>query len=266
MRGVAAANPGAGALRARVRPVVATLYRDAALADGTGIEVDHGADLLAAVTKQLDDGADLVKLYLDGPDREVSPFTVAEVRAVVELAHGRGAKVAAHSGMAPGARAGAEAGVDSLEHGFVLDADAARAMAANGVALVSTLSVLESWRSFGRTTKIPRFLDTASVAARRERAHDSVRLARDAGVLIAAGTDFGGGSTRANQLAWEIECLVTAGLEPWQALAAATRNGGALLGEPDAGVLRAGGPADFSLVHGDPLSDPAAMWRVWLVH
>ena len=84
-------------------------------------------------------------------------------------------------------------------------------------------------------------------------------------MLIAAGTDFGGGSTRANQLAWEIECLVVAGLEPWQALAAATRNGGTLLGEPDAGVIRAGGPADFVLVHGDPLSDPAAMWRVWLV-
>jgi imidazolonepropionase-like amidohydrolase len=75
----------------------------------------------------------------------------------------------------------------------------------------------------------------------------------------------GGGSLRANQLAWEIECLVTAGLQPWQALAAATRNGGTLLGEADAGIIRARGPADFVLVHGDPLSDPASMWRVWLV-
>lgn len=31
----------------------------------------------------------------------------------------------------------------------------------------------------------------------------------------------------------------------------------------DAGVVRPGGPADFVLVHGDPLSDPAALWRVW---
>jgi imidazolonepropionase-like amidohydrolase len=84
-------------------------------------------------------------------------------------------------------------------------------------------------------------------------------------VLIAAGTDFGGGSLRPNQLAWEVECLVAAGLEPWQALAAATRNGGVLLGEQYAGVVREGGPADFVLVHGDPLSDPAALWRVWLV-
>jgi imidazolonepropionase-like amidohydrolase len=218
--------------------------------------------------RQLDDGADLVKLYLDGPDQDVAPFTAAEVRAVVEAAHLRGARVTAHSGMLPGARVATEAGVDSIEHGFQLDADVARAMAANDVALVSTLAVLESWRSFARTTTLPRFAEPAGrsrVAARREWAHESVRLAARAGVLIAAGTDFGGGSLRANQLAWEVQCLVEAGLQPWEALAAATRNGGALLQEPDAGILREGGPADFLLVHGDPLSDPAALWRVWLV-
>lgn len=251
-----------------VRAAGTWVVRTGGLPGGLGVEVRDGDGLLAAVTRQLDDGADLVKLYLDGPDRETAPFTVGEVRAAVELAHGRGARVAAHSGLLPGARVGAEAGVDSLEHGFQLDADVARTMAANGVALVSTLSVLESWRSFGRTTRVPRFAaepGRSQLAERRERAHASVRDAARAGVLIAAGTDFGGGSTRANQLAWEVECLVTAGLEPWQALAAATRNGGTLLGEPEAGVLREGGPADLVLVHGDPLTDPAALWRVWLV-
>jgi imidazolonepropionase-like amidohydrolase len=42
-------------------------------------------------------------------------------------------------------------------------------------------------------------------------------------------------------------------------------NGGRLLGEPGAGVLEAGGPADFLLVHGDPLSDPSSLWRVWRI-
>jgi len=92
-----------------------------------------------------------------------------------------------------------------------------------------------------------------------------MRIAHRAGVAICAGTDFGGGSPRANQLAWEVQSLVEAGLEPWDALAAATWRGGELLGEPDAGVIREGGPADFFLVHGDPLSDPAALWRVWKV-
>ncbi len=82
---------------------------------------------------------------------------------------------------------------------------------------------------------------------------------------MAAGTDFGGGSLRANQLAWEVECLVEAGMEPWQALAAATWVGGDLLGEPTAGRITVGGPADFFLVHGNPLEDPSALWRVWRV-
>ena len=103
------------------------------------------------------------------------------------------------------------------------------------------------------------------ILERQARAEESVRLARAAGVAIATGTDFGGGSTRANHLAWEVECLVAAGLEPWEALGAATWRGGDLLGEPEAGVIREGRPADFSLVHGDPLSDPTALWRVWHV-
>jgi imidazolonepropionase-like amidohydrolase len=251
-----------------VRAAGSWVTRAGSLPPGLGVEVADGDRLVEAAMRQLDDGADLVKLYLDGPDQDVAPFTAAEVRAVVEAAHLRGARVTAHSGMLPGARVATEAGVDSIEHGFQLDADVARAMAANDVALVSTLAVLESWRSFARTTTLPRFAEPAGrsrVAARREWAHESVRLAARAGVLIAAGTDFGGGSLRANQLAWEVQCLVEAGLQPWEALAAATRNGGALLQEPDAGILREGGPADFLLVHGDPLSDPAALWRVWLV-
>jgi imidazolonepropionase-like amidohydrolase len=251
-----------------VRAAGTWISRTGALPGGLGTEVADGDGLLAAALAQLDDGADLVKIYLDGPDADTSPFTDSEVRRVVAAAGERGARVAAHSSTLPGARAGADAGVASLEHGFTLDSDTAAAMAANGVALVSTLSVLESWRTFSRTTALPRFAGEESeqrIAERRERAHESVRLAARAGVLIAAGTDFGGGSTRANQLAWEVECLVEAALEPWQALAAATRNGGELLGEPEAGVIRAGGPADFALVHGDPLSDPAALWRVWRV-
>lgn len=251
-----------------VRAAGTWISRRGALPTGLGVEVADGDGLLAAALQQLDDGADLVKIYLDGPDAETSPFTAGEVHRIVAAAGERGARVAAHSSSLPGARAGAEAGVASLEHGFTLDADVAALMAANGVALVSTLSVLESWRTFSRTTTLPRFAGQESeqrIAERRERAHESVRLASRAGVLIAAGTDFGGGSTRANQLAWEVECLVEAALEPWQALAAATRNGGELLGEAEAGVIRAGGPADFALVHGDPLSDPAALWRVWRV-
>jgi imidazolonepropionase-like amidohydrolase len=253
--------------RPYVRAAGTWLTLAGALPPGIAVEVEHGADLAGAVAQQLDEGADLVKLYLDGPDRDTAPFSVDEVRAAVELAHERGATVAAHSSMLPGARVGADAGVDSIEHGFELDADAAAALAAHGTTLVSTLAVLHSWQSFRTTSTVERFTEPDGVARIRERqeqAQDSVLLAHRAGVPIAAGSDFGGGSLRANHLAWEVQALVSAGIEPHEALAAATWRGGALLGDPEAGRLRIGGPAHFSLVHGDPLSDPAALWRVWL--
>jgi imidazolonepropionase-like amidohydrolase len=253
--------------RPYIRAAGTWLTRAGALPHGLAIELAHGADLVAAVDEQLDDGADLVKLYLDGPDTDTAPFSAAEVGAAVTRAHERGATVAAHSGQLPGARVGADAGVDSLEHGFVLDGDTTASLAAHGVTLVSTLAVLHSWQSFAATSQVERFTapdGIARVAERRERAEESVRLAQRAGVPIAAGSDFGGGSLRANQLAWEVEALVAAGIEPYAALAAATWRGGELFGDPDAGRLRVGGPAHFSLLHGDPLSDPSALWRIWL--
>jgi imidazolonepropionase-like amidohydrolase len=243
------------------------LTRTGSLPHGLAVELDHAADLPAAARQQLDEGADLVKLYLDGPDADTPPFSVAEVSAVVRLAHERGATVAAHASVLPGARVGAEAGVDSLEHGFTLDPDTAALMASGGVTLTSTLAVLHSWQSFATTSTIERFTSAdgrGRIAERQARAQDSVRIADQAGVAIAAGSDFGGGSLRANQLAWEAEALVAAGVSPRTALAALTWRGGDLLGVPHAGRLVLGRPAHFSLVHGDPLVDPAALWRVWL--
>ena len=251
-----------------IRAAGTWLTRAGTLETPRTVSVADADALVTAAAVQLDEGADLLKLYLDGPDPGVAPWTVAELERVIAIAHGRGARVTAHSGNVDGARVGVRAGVDAIEHGFELDADLAAEMARRGTFLVSTLAIFRSWESFGRTTRLPRFAEPAGrarIAARRERAEESVRLARAAGVRIATGTDFGGGSTRANQLAWEVESLVAAGLEPWEALAAATWRGGELLGEPDAGKLREGGPPDLVLVHGDPLSDPTALWRVWHV-
>ncbi len=232
----------------------------------SSIQAETADELLDAAIGQLDDGADLVKLYMDGPDVDVSPWTANEVARVVDVAHARGARVAAHSGRVNGAREAVLGGVDSIEHGFDLDGEVAAEMARRGTTLVSTLAVMHSWLSFGDTTTIERFAgDTgrSTIEDRLEKAQVSVRMARDAGVAIATGSDFGGGSLRANQLAWEVTSLVAAGIEPAVALGAATWRGGELIGEAEAGVVREGGPADFFLVHGDPLSDPESLWRVW---
>jgi imidazolonepropionase-like amidohydrolase len=254
--------------RPRVRVAGTWISHSGVITGGLLVEADDGPALLKAATTQLEDGADFLKLYLDGPKKEEAPWTTEDVRAVVEMAHRRGAKVTAHSGFLVGARVGIDAGVDSIEHGFELDSDAVATMARQGTFLVSTLAIFRSWASFAQTTTLPRFVSEEGkerIARRRERAIESVQLAHHAGVRIATGTDFGGGSLRANHLAWEVESLVEAGLTPSEALTSATIRGGELLGEPQAGRLVEGGPADFFLVHGDPLNDPTALWRVWRV-
>ena len=251
-----------------VRAAGTWVTRAGTLPAGLTAEAADADELLRLALQQLDDGADLIKLYLDGPDPQTAPWTANEVRRVVDAAHARGATVTAHAGRLSGSRVCAEAGVDCIEHGFELDEDCARLMAEGGIALVSTLTCFKSWTTFGQTTEIERFASAEgrrAVANRWEAARASIRVAHSAGVLLGAGTDFGGGSGRANQLAWEVEALTEAGLEPWEALAAATWKAGEILGEPEAGQIAEGGPADFFLVHGDPLSDPSALWRVWRV-
>ena len=251
-----------------VRAAGSWVTRAGTIPGGLSVEAANSDELLQHAIQQLDDGADFVKLYLDGPDPNTAPWSAGEVRRVVEAAHARGAKVTAHAGRLGGSRVCAEAGVDCIEHGFELDEDCVRLMADRGIALVSTLTCLKSWTTFGQTTTIERFTSAEGrkrIADRWEAARSGIRLAHAAGVLLGGGTDFGGGSGRANQLAWEVEALTEAGLEPWEALASVTWKAGEILGESEAGQIREGGPADFFLVHGDPLSDPSALWRVWRV-
>ena len=233
------------------------------------VPVKDGNELRAAVLAQLDSGTDFVKIMLDPPDRsDHCPFTVEDVRKACEAVHARGRKITAHATILDGARVGAEAGLDSIEHGMELNDAIAATMRAKNVALVSTLSVLASWATFERTTRIERFTGAEGkrrLAARRDGAFAAIKAAHRAGVRIAAGSDFGGGSVRAGHLAWEVEQLVEAGLEPHEALAAVTWRGGELLGVDHAGRIRPGDPADLVLVHGDPLTDPRALWRVWAV-
>jgi imidazolonepropionase-like amidohydrolase len=235
-----------------------------------GMFVTTDSDGLAqAALRQMDLGTDLVKLYMDAAGGvKDSPFTVDAVRETVKAVHARGGRVAAHSTYFDGARVAAEGGVDSIEHGMELTDDTARTMKRNNVTLVSTLSVFSSWEGFATTTGIDRFTTPEGrerIAKRKEGSYAAIVAAKRAGVTIATGSDFGGGSVRAGHLAWEVELLVDAGLEPYEALAAATRNGGALYGVDHAGRLDEGMPADLVLVHGDPLSDARAMWRVWAV-
>lgn len=212
------------------------------------VQVDGADQLRAAALAQLDAGADLVKIAADGATGSAASFSAAELRPVVEAVHARGKKVAAHC-QGLGSRVAAEAGVDSVEHGYVIDATTARTMRGR-TALVSTLSVPVA---FGNRSEL-------------EMGFASVRAARDAGVRIATGTDFGGAPPRPGNFADEVELLVRAGLAPHEALGSATWIAGEVLGIAHLGTIAVGAPADLVLIDGDPLSDPAALRRVRAVY
>jgi imidazolonepropionase-like amidohydrolase len=227
--------------------------------------VDSGEELREAAIAEMDAGADFVKIAVDtGRTGEEVTFTVEELGPTVAAVHERGKRITAHA-QGRGAAVAVAAGVDSIEHGFGVDAATAAKMAGHAT-LVPTLSVLESFVGFAATDG-GRFAETKDAsAALLEQALAAVRTAKKAGVRIATGSDFGGGSVRPGHLAWEVEMLVRAGLEPYEALASATWIGGELLAIQHAGTIHKDGPADVVLVHGDPLSDPAALWRVWRVY
>lgn len=212
------------------------------------IQVDTAEQLRDAALAQLDAGADLVKIAVDGATGSAASFSAAELRPAVEAVHARGKKVAAHS-QGLGSRVAAEVGVDTIEHGYVIDAATARAMRGRS-ALVSTLSVPSA---FGNRSEL-------------ELAFGSLRVAREAGVRIATGTDFGGAPPRPGNFADEVELLVRAGLPPHEALGSATWVGGEVLGVPGLGTLAPGAPADVVLVDGDPLADTGALRRVRAVY
>lgn len=254
--------------RPKVRAAGTWIAPPNVLAAGMAVVVRNADELVAAALRQLDQGADLVKLYVESAGSTDSPWSAAEIRRAVDAVHARGAKATAHAMRLRPARAAVLGGVDAVEHGFRLDSALAAEMARRGTFLVATLTVPRSWLAIGQNSPGTYWSTAAGRRYARSVLSDgehSVSLARAAGVRICAGTDFGGGSSRADHLAWEVNSLVKAGLQPWQALAAATWRGGQLLGEPDAGAVREGGPADFFLVHGNPLSDPTALWRIWRV-
>ncbi|HET8567796.1 MAG TPA: amidohydrolase family protein [Candidatus Limnocylindria bacterium] len=208
------------------------------------VQVDDADGLRQAALAQLDLGADLVKVGVDGGTGTASHWSASELRPAVEAVHARGKRIAGHA-QGLGARAAAEAGFDTIDHGYSVDAATAATMRGR-TALVTTLSVPVAFNN----------------ARELEQALAAVRAARAAGVRIATGTDFGGGPPRPGNFALEVELLLRAGLEPFEAIGAATWAGGEVMGQAHVGTLAQGAPADLIAVDGDPLSDVSVLRRI----
>ena len=223
------------------------------------LKCDGADDCRKAVRWQAQYGVDWIKVYADGsyyrtPDggwASVPNFTPEEMKAIVEEAHHLRKKVAAHSLTPSGHRVALGAGVDSIEHGDVLDEETVRAMVARKVAYCPTITVADFVK--GPRSKTNPIWDQLWTAAQ-----DSFKRAYKAGVPIAFGTDAGGFDWDKRNQAEEFSFMVAWGMTPWDALRSATVVAADLLGpskDGKLGCLDAGCAADLVAVAGDPLLD-----------
>jgi imidazolonepropionase-like amidohydrolase len=199
-----------------------------------------------------------------GPDDDTvvegSPDVLA---AIVGEAHRLGLKVAAHAQGPAAITAAVRAGVDSIEHGSLVDEAAAKLMVERGTWLVPTFYRLR-WRREAAAAAGAPAAAIERATANAEKVRDRQRRAIALGVPVALGTDATvipyGLDAR------EVAALVELGMTPLQALQAATTRAAAMLGWSDrVGSLEPGHLADLVAVDGDPLADPAALERVALV-
>ncbi len=214
-------------------------------------------------------GADTIKLCAGGGvvatprDAEAVEFSEEELRALVAEAHAGGLPVAAHAQGPQAIRRAVAAGVDSIEHGGLIDEEIALQMKQKNVYLVPTLYRLE-WRveNLEKSGAPPAQIEglRRAVATNQENIRRAIRV----GVPIALGTDATVYPHGLN--ARELASLVRFGLTPLEALRAATLNAADLLRWPDdIGSLESGKYADIIAVVGDPLQDITTLQQVKFV-
>ena len=227
---------------------------------GGGAVADGPQEFVRAVREVAREGGHWVKVAASGgvgsprSDPDQGGLSPAELTAVVLEAQRQGlVGVAAHAQGTGSIRDAVRAGVRSIEHGYAADAATIREMADRGTWLVPTLTTL--------LRSVPDDPQRPWVGRRRRDwqacARDLVGAAVAAGVPLAPGTDAG--VVPHGQVLAEVQHLVRLGLDPVDALVAATSSAARLLGlQDEIGTVAVGHRADLVAVEGDLVADLAA--------
>jgi imidazolonepropionase-like amidohydrolase len=214
-------------------------------------------------------GADVIKICATGgvlskgDDPNASQYTLEEMKAIVADAHRLGRKVAAHAHGAQGVIWASEAGVDSVEHGHLMNDEAIATLKKNGTYLVPTLYLVDWQRENAAKANLPEYAKKKMELV-SEVGQANIRKAIAAGVKIGMGTDAAVYPHGLN--AHELGVYVRLGMTPLQAIQTATINDADLLGWSDKiGTIEPGKFADIIAVDGDPLQDVATLQNVKFV-
>lgn len=231
----------------------------------------HGPDSARdAVRQALYDGANCIKVIVNGSPADAS---LDEMKAIVQEAHSEGVKVAAHAIGEKATRTAAEAGVDSIEHAYVVPDDVLKMMAEKHIFLVPTDSTLAQIDEMAFGNRKPSVEERSQfdqetkgyVDGNRDRLQRALKM----GVRIASGSDMYlsiAGRTRGQASVMVFEAYAEEGMTPIAIIHAATRDAAELLGLQDRiGTLEPGKQADIIAVPGDPLNDITALEKATFV-
>lgn len=227
-------------------------------------------DARKAVRQRYKEGADLIKITATGGVLSVAKsgsnpqFNSEELKAIVETAKDYGMTVAVHAHGKEGMDRAIEAGVDSIEHGTLMDKATMKLMKKHGTYYVPTISA-GKWAA--EKAAMPGFfpeLVRPKALAIGPKIQQTFAEAYKEGVKIAFGTDSGVGAHGDN---WrEFVFMTEAGMPALQAIQSATIVSARLLKvDQELGSVTAGKIADLVAVPGDPLQDIQLMGKVSFV-
>jgi imidazolonepropionase-like amidohydrolase len=245
----------------------------------------------AWVDARLAEGSDYIKIVIEDArlyGREIPTLDKPTVAALAAAAHRRKKLAMAHIATEDSARDALDAGVDGLVHiftdrapeaGFVSLAARRKAFVTPTLTVVASTTGTADGASLADDSRLAPYLTTEEIQNLRrsfprrdldfQHALDTVRQLKKAGVPILAGSDAPNpGTAHGASIHRELELLVSAGLTPAQALAAATSVPARIFGLKDRGRIAPGLRADLVLVKGNPAADVTAsrdILRVWKI-
>lgn len=243
-----------------------------ALDPGIPMSIVDSPDEMRRVVRQIiRAGADHIKVATSGgvmsprSDPSRPHLSPAELEVLVEEARAAGVAVMAHAQATRGIRNAVEAGIDSIDHGIFLDEETVEAMKRMGTWLVPTLMAPR-----GVLNAADRGIELPEWALRKaeevvEIHQRSIRLAIEAGVKIAFGTDSPVSPHGTNL--GEFVLMQELGMSPLEVLKAATSEAASLVRVADqVGTLHVGKRADFVVIDGDPLDFTGYRERITAVY
>lgn len=227
---------------------------------------DSPDELRLRVREQRKYGAEVIKVCATGGvfSRNTEPgqqqLSEAELRAIADEAHMWGVKVAAHAHGTSGIKAAIRAGIDTIEHASLIDAEGIRLAKERGTALAMDIYNTEYTQAEGRKNGV---LED-NLRKDREIAQiqrDGFRAAHRAGVKMVFASDAG--VMPHAEVGKQFRVMVEYGMTPMDAIRAATRNAAEALGrESDVGAIAPGRYGDLIAVAGDPTADVTLLANV----